>query len=167
MKGTGLAVIASTALASLALLSACAGFAHYGLEAGRSSEADVRGAMGTPAMEFANPDGTRQLAYPTGPLGTQTHMAFISGDGKLVRLEQVLDEAHFARIVPGQSTREDVRRLIGPPFQTLEFRNLGQVAWDYHFMDAWGYLADLSVMIDGAGRVAGKVVKRYEPRSRD
>lgn len=166
MNRAGLAGIAS-ALMSLVILSACAGLARHGLESGRSTEDDVRRAMGAPAMEFANPDGTRQLAYPTGPLGTQTHMVFIGAEGRLVGVEQVLDEDHFARVVPGRSTREDVRRLIGPPYQVVEFPNLGQVAWDYHFRDAWGYLADLSVMIDRGGVVAGKVVKRYEPRGRD
>ena len=153
--------------AALALLAGCAGFARLGLEPGRSTEAEVHRAMGEPAMEFALPDGSRRFAYPQGPLGTETFMATVDRDGRLVSLEQVLDEAHFARIVPGTSTREDVRRLIGPPWQTVDFANLAQVAWDYRFLDAWGYQADLSVMIDREGRVVGKVVQRIEPRGPD
>ena len=37
-----------------------------------------------------------------------------------MRLEQVLNEDHFARVVPGTTTGEEVRRLIGPPSRELD-----------------------------------------------
>lgn len=128
-------------------------------------ESEVQRTMGKPAMEFDLPDGSRQLVFPTGPLGTQTFMVYVK-DGNVRRAEQVLTDDTFARIQTGVATREDVRRAIGPPYRVVRFDNLRQVAWDYRFRDTWGYLADFSVMVDEKGVVANKVIIRMEP-SRD
>jgi outer membrane protein assembly factor BamE (lipoprotein component of BamABCDE complex) len=130
-----------------------------------TSEAEVRNAMGRPALELPNRDGSRQLAYPTGPFGLQTYMAHIAPDGRLIRVEQVLDDVRFHQIQPGM-TREELLRFIGPPFQTAYFGNLGQTAWDYRFRDTWGYVAILSVMLDDNGIVVGRSTQRIE-RDRD
>ncbi len=135
-----------------ALLAAgCAAMAFYGLEPGRSTEGDVRRALGEPASVFAAADGSRSLVFPQGPLGTQTYVASLGRDGRLANLEQVLSEESFGRIVPGRTTGRDVERLIGPPWRSIEFPNKRQVAWDYRFRDAWGYLAEFSVMLDERG----------------
>src|SRR5262249_41842822 len=130
-----------------------------------SSDGDVRRTMGQPALEFTNPDGSRQLAYPRGPLGTQTFMVHLGKDGLVQGVEQVLDEDHFPRVKAGR-TREELLRLIGPPGETMDFPRQQQVAWDYRFMDAWSYTAILSVMLDGHGTVTGKFTRRIEPRER-
>ena len=130
-----------------------------------ASEAEVRARMGAPALELSGPDGTRQLAYPTAPFGTQTFMAHIDRGGRLTRVEQVLDDVRFQQIQPGM-TREELLRFIGPPFQTGRFPNLRQTAWDYRFKDTWGYIAILSVMLDDNGIVVGRTTQRIE-RDRD
>ncbi len=149
--------LAAAALATLALLGGCA---YYGanLHPGISSEADVRHDMGAPAEVFDNSDGSKLLAFPRGPLGTQTFMAKISSDGKLQSLEQVLDEEHFDRIVVGKTNRDQVRRLIGPPGEVMEFPRLKQVAWTYRFRDLYTRLADFSVMLDPTGTVVRTVI---------
>ncbi len=125
-----------------------------------TDEVQVRAALGPPALVLKDPSGGSHLAYPNGPLGLTTHMARIGPDGKLVLLEQVLDEDHFSRLKRGETTEAEVLRLLGPPAKRMEFPRLGQVAWDYRFMDAWGYLAEHSVMIDGRGVYVGSVTKR-------
>ena len=155
----------ATAGALLAiLLSACSLHERYGLRPGASSAADVQRAMGAPGMELRNPDGSKQLAYTTGPAGTETFMVYLGRDGKLERIEQVLTDDRFNQLRPGTTTRDQVRAIIGPPHRTMRFDNLGQDAWEYRFQDAWGYLADFSVMIDDRGIVAGKAVRRIEGR---
>jgi hypothetical protein len=144
------------------MLAGCSALGFLGLEAGRSSESDVRRALGEPARTYADADGSRQLAFTTGPAGTQTYMAFIAPDGRLARFEQVLSNDQFRRIDPGTTTREQLERLIGPPWRTVDFPNLRQVAWDYVFNDEWGYTVDFSVMLDERGIVATTVYARRE-----
>ena len=138
--------------------------ATQGLRPG-ASEAEVRQAMGPPALEVPGTDGGRQLAFTSGPFGTQTFMVHVGPEGRVRQVEQVLDDSRFHAIQPGM-TREELLRHIGPPYQTLRFDNLRQTAWDYRFRDTWGYIAILSVMIDDEGRVAGRITQRIDPRER-
>ena len=156
----------AAALVVTVILAGCAAVAITRLEAGKSSEADVRAALGTPARSYADPDGSRQLVFPTGPEGTQTYMAFLAPDGRLARLEQVLNEEHFRRIEVGTTDRAQLERLIGPPWRTIDFPNKRQVAWDYVFQDTWQYTVDFSVMLDERGIVQERVSVRRD-RGRD
>src|SRR6185436_19126489 len=151
---------------SLALfLAACASYSGRGLQPGVSSEDEVRRTMGPPALELANPDGSRQLAYPRGPLGTETFMVRIGRDGLVQGMDQVLRDETFYRIVPG-ITKDDVLRLIGPPSEIMEFPRLQQVSWEYRYQDSWGYTAFLSVMIDRQGLVVGRTTRRLDRNDR-
>lgn len=124
-------------------------------------ESQARATLGAPAAEYDNPDGTRQLVYPRGPLGTETYMVWVKA-GTVQRVEQVLTDDNFFRIQSGVTTADQVRRMIGPPSRVVRFDNLQQFAWDYRFRDTWGYLAIFSVMVDDRGIVASKVVVRIE-----
>jgi outer membrane protein assembly factor BamE (lipoprotein component of BamABCDE complex) len=131
------------------------------LRPGVSSAEDVRQAMGTPALEMTNPDGSRQMAYPKGYFSEQTFMVHVGSDGKFQSIDQVLKDDTFYRIQPGQ-TRDDILRLLGPPLETMEFSRLQQVAWDYRYQDAWGYTAILSVMFNREGIVVGRTSRRLD-----
>ncbi len=52
--------------------------------------------------------------------------------------------------------------MIGPPGETWEFPRMQQVAWDYRFVDTWGYTAVFSVMFNPEGIVVGKFTRRIE-----
>ena len=146
-------------------LSACAAYDGSGLRPGVSSAEEVVRTMGPPALELANPDGSKSLAYPKGYFSGQTFMVRVGRDGLVQRVEQVLNEDHFYRIVPG-ITRDDVLRTIGPPIEVMDFERLQQTAWDYRYQDIWGYTAILSVMINRQGIVVGRHTRRIEPRDR-
>jgi hypothetical protein len=150
-----------------ALLAGCSILAVSRLEAGKSSEADVRASLGEPKRVFTNPDGSRQLAFASGPEGTQTFMAYVSPDGRLTRLEQVLTNEHLAKIDRGTMTSAQLERLIGPPWRTVDFPRKQQVAWDYVFRDEWGYKVDYSVMIDRNGVVVDTAYVRRDTGSKD
>ena len=143
------------------LASACAVEA---LRPGATAE-EVVSRMGQPAVELRDPDGTRHLAYPSGPFGMQTYMAHVGRDGRLQSVEQVLDDSRFNAINKGMST-DELLRLIGPPAQRVWFGNLRQTAWDYRYRDTWGYVAVLSVMVDEGGHVASRVTQRIERDNR-
>lgn len=143
------------------LLASCASYNGSSLRPGVSTEAELRQLMGEPAMQFANGDGSRQLAYPRGPLGTQTFMAHVSRDGIVEVVEPVLGDGTFNAIQPGL-TQDEVLRMIGPPRDTMAFPRLGHVAWDYKYQDTWGYPAIFSVTFDRDGRVVSKISQRLE-----
>lgn len=136
---------------AVAALAGCAAYSGYGLEPGVASQAQVVDTMGRPAMTFELEGGARRLAYPRGPLGTETFMVDVGADGRLVAIRQVLQDDVFARIRPGDS-RDNVLRLIGPP----------RADGLYRYVDSWGYLCDFSVDYDREGRVTSKFSRRLE-----
>jgi outer membrane protein assembly factor BamE (lipoprotein component of BamABCDE complex) len=144
-----------------AMAAGCAAYDGTGLRPGASTESDVRRVMGAPALELRDSDGSRHYYYPRGPLGHQTFVADVGEDGVLHEIRGVLSDATFNRIRPGL-TGDDVLRMIGPPREKAHFERLGQTAWDYKFVDTWGYPSILSVMLDKGDIVVGKVTRRIE-----
>jgi outer membrane protein assembly factor BamE (lipoprotein component of BamABCDE complex) len=145
----------------LAAMAGCASYDGRGLRPGVSTEAEVRQMMGEPAMQFPNPDGSRQLVYPRGPMGTQTFMVHVNGNGVVTEIEPVLNDEHFNRIQPGL-TKDDILRMLGPPRETMRFSLSGNEAWDYLYVDTWGYRAIFSVTFDPNGVVVSKFSRRIE-----
>ena len=145
--------------------SACASYSGSSLRAGSSTEAEVRATMGAPATELTSPDGTRSLFYPKGPMGTETFLVTIARDGTVGDIRNVLTDDTFSSIAPGM-TEQDVLRMIGPPGKTTPFPISNNHAWDYRFMDTWGYYAIFSVTFDANGIVVSKITNRLEGRER-
>lgn len=133
------------------LLSACAGYSGSNLKPGVSTRPEVVASMGEPAMNWKDPDGREQLAYPRGPAGTQTFMAFIGPDGRLERIEKVLNLEHFARIENGKSDMASVLRLLGPVWETnvAYFKARDELVWSWLFCDSWNQEAFFDVLFDG------------------
>jgi len=148
-------------VACLALLAGCASYSGTGLKPGVATEQDVRAAMGRPALEFAREDGGHTLAYPRGPLGTQTYMVDFGRDGRLAAIRPVLEDETFWRIQPGM-TREEILHLLGPPGDSMAYALSGNDSWEWRYMDTWGYLADFSVTFNRDGIVVGKFSRRID-----
>jgi hypothetical protein len=104
-------------------------------------------------MVWKNPDGSEQLAYPRGPAGTQTFMAYVGPDGKLQRIENVLNTANFARIQAGMS-KDQVLRILGPSGSqwTQFYSRSNQLAWSWLFCNSWNVQEFFDVMFDGTQR---------------
>jgi len=100
-----------------------------------ADEAAVRAEMGKPAEIVALAQGGEAWFYPRGRVGRQTFRAEIGADGRLKGIEQVLDEAHFDRLVDNQTTAEEARRIIGPPNYIYPVMGGSQV-WEYKYY--WG-----------------------------
>ena len=163
MKAFKQIVARATVISSTLFLSACATYGVNSLQPGVSPLPEVIATMGMPAMNWKDPDGREQLAYPSGPYGTQTYMVFIGADRRLERIEEVLDYPHFARIVIDKSTREDVLRLIGPPYApwTTYYEGFNQIAWEWNYCNAWRQVARFNVYFDAATGI----VRRTEQRT--
>ena len=144
----------SSGMRGLAILGAlivagCAGYDGSDLKPGVSMRPEVIVSMGRPAMAWKNPDGSEQLAYPRGPAGTQTFMVHLGPDGKLQRVEKVLDGSQFHRIQPGMS-KDEVLRVIGPSGSqwTQFYSRSNLLAWSWLFCNSWNVQEFFDVMFD-------------------
>ena len=119
------------AIFQVILLAGCAAYSGTGLKPGEAGLDDVLRVMGQPAMRWENPDGSLQLAYPHGPMGFHTYMVDIGKDGKLQRLENVLDPKVFANHScgydqePGVAYPRAVSAVLGGVFQGTRRTCLG------------------------------------------
>ncbi len=114
-----------------ALLSlAAGGCALSSLQPG-ASLAQTRQSLGLPSVEHRTADGGRRLLYR---MGLQTYALEFDPQDRLLRSENVLDEAHFNRIGPGM-TREQVREQLGQPTRVWAVRYRNQTVWSYSFDD--------------------------------
>lgn len=131
------------------LLAACASFDGRGLVVGQAVLDDVTRVMGRPKMEWAEADGSRQLAYPRGPMGAKTFMARLGPDGRLLKMENVLEPAFFSRI-KSNMTPDEVVRVLGPsePSWTRYFAARDELVWEWRYCDAWNQLARFDVLFD-------------------
>lgn len=119
------------ALALSFLLAACAGFEGRGLVPGHSTAAEVEALMGRAADKRPASGGETVYYFPRLPWGYATYAARIGPDGKLVALEQRLTEENIARLKPGVTRAEEVRDLLGPPFEPMKQALSGDEIWTY------------------------------------
>jgi len=157
------------ALAAALLLGGCAGYGGHGLQPGVASQEDVLAAMGQPALRWQDPDGRVQLAYPRGPGAPYTFMAFLAPDGRLEKIENVLVQRHFARIVAGKNDQAAVLRTLGPPVPqwTVYFGARNELVWEWPFCDDYNLLARFSVLFDNATGIVRSTQQRQDLRGRD
>lgn len=134
---------------SVLLLGACAAYSGHELKPDADRLEDVLRVMGQPAMRWQEVDGTAQLAYPRGPQGYHTYMVHIGADGKLRRIENVMDAKSFALIQPGM-TKTQVLRILGPsyPGWTEYYSARDELAWEWRFCDTWNDAARFNVLFD-------------------
>lgn len=141
--------------------AACASYGGSSLRPGSSTEAEVRATMGAPAAEFTAPDGSKELFYPKGPMGTDTFLVRVDGGGVMRDIGNVLKDETF-NVVQAGMTEQQILRMIGPPGRTMPFPISNTHAWDYRFIDTWGNYAIFSVTFDANGIVLSKFTTRIE-----
>jgi hypothetical protein len=161
-------LISAVILTGTALIAGCASYSGSSLQPGVASLPEVLATMGEPAMRWKNPDGSRQLAYPRGPFGTQTFMVYLGADQKLLHIDKVLEMEVFARIRVGMS-KEEVLRLIGPPQpqETQYFKARDELAWSWLFCDSWNGQAFLDVLFDATSGTVRSTGQRQNLVGRD
>jgi len=96
-------------------------------------------------------------------------MVFLGADGRLRRIENVLDVPHFARLEPGKSDQATVLRLLGPsdPAGTVYFKARDELVWEYRYCDDWGEATRFDVLFDAtSGLVRTTYQWRENPRFR-
>jgi hypothetical protein len=145
------------------LLAACAAYSGRGLVPGRSTLGDVLRIMGPPAMEWNDADGSRQLAYVRGPMGTQTFMVRSRPDGTLDSIGNVLEPGVFRQVTAGLDENQ-VLRLLGPPAPgwTTYFPGRDELAWQWRYCDEWNALARFTVLLDAGRKTVRSTMSQRE-----
>ena len=154
------------AMTAALFLSACAAYDGRGLMPGADRIEDVLRIMGQPAQRWQDADGAVQLSYPRGPMGYHSYMVHVAPDGKMLGIENVLDEKSFARVQPGMSM-EQVVRLLGPsqPEWSVYFPARDELVWEWRYCDAWSQAARFNVLFDkGKGTVRSTLAMTEEQR---
>jgi len=130
------------------LCVACAAYDGRGLKAGEARLEDVVRVMGNPAMQWREPDGSRQLAYPRG---IHTFMVDIGTDGRMKNIQNIMNMKTFAKIRPGM-TKSEVLRILGPSETsgTAYFKERDELVWEWRYCDEWNEAARFDVLFDGS-----------------
>ena len=118
-------------LGAVLAMAGCATFAPGALPPG-TPITEAREVVGGPTGEFPLSDGGTRLEFARGSFGRQTWMLDFDTTGRLVHTEQVLDEAHFATVVPGQ-TADEVRMRIGRPANVFNVGWQRLTVWNYRW----------------------------------
>jgi hypothetical protein len=137
----------AAALAAL-VLAACATPAS--LTPG-GSEADVLKAYGKPDSEFALPDGGKRFEYNRGEFMQRSWMVDIDRDGRVVGVDQVRDEAHFARLRLGVDDKASVHRQLGTPWKVEYYPPSKLTGWLYPYRESGVFYSVMTVMFDPSG----------------
>ena len=146
------------------LCAACATGPYATLQPGKATEDDVEALMGPSADRREMPDGETVRYYSRLPWGRQNYAARFGADGKLIAIEQRLTRANLDRLVPGTSTADDVRDLLGPPFEVLHFPRQASEVWTYPMQDVGGAVI-ANIEFTPGGRLVE--VRVYEQPSGD
>ena len=141
------------ALWAIAVLQAgCAAYSPQGVTPG-ASVGDAERAMGKTTGTYPLPGGGQRLEFARGPQGKHTYMLDFDAQGRLLRSEQVLNEAHFAQVRPGDGEQQVLAR-IGHPGQVTTVGRPGyyQSVWTYRY-DSAPFCLWFQVGLSPAGQV--------------
>ena len=121
------------ALAGL-MLGGCASYDGRGLQPGVSTVAQVEALMGPPAERRATADGGSVDVFVRAPLGRHTYLVTFGADGVMRNIDQVLTYANADKVIPGATTRAQVRELLGPPSDISRLPRQEREVWEYKWL---------------------------------
>lgn len=149
MRASALCIALAAALAA----AGCASYDGRGLVPGQSTARDVEALMGPPAERLTLAGGDSVWFYPRQPFGMQVYAVRLSAEGLVRAVEARLTEENVARLVPGASTKKDVRELFGPPWETGFLPRQQREVWGYKMENAARAMHDLYVQFSADGVV--------------
>jgi outer membrane protein assembly factor BamE (lipoprotein component of BamABCDE complex) len=126
-----------------------------------TSRADIEQRLGTPTAVHALPGGTR-LQYSRQPAGQQVFNLDLNAQGRLVRVDQVLDIERLQQIEVDRWTQDDVMREFGRPAVVERVARFDGGVWTYRYLEPFSHARLAHVHIDPRG-VVRKVVYTDEP----
>lgn len=139
------------------LLGACAA----PIIPGTSMESDVFAYFGKPADTRQLEGGRREFDYPRGPAGRETWRVTLSPEGRVLAVENLLEDPNFGRLKP-KMTKQEVDRILGRHFFTSEFPNLGEEVWSWRYTEFGNRMMYFNAHFD-----AGSGLLKYASRTPD
>jgi len=115
----------------LVLVTLAAGCASRNLVPGQSTAAEVEAAMGRAAEKRPGAGGETVYYYPQLPWGYASYAARIGADGRLIAVEQRLTLDNINRVKTGATRLDQVRDLLGPPYEPMKQARTGMEIWTY------------------------------------
>jgi hypothetical protein len=120
---------------ALSLAGFLAGCGSAGsLVPGQSSQADVRARLGAPTEVRKDRSGDELWEYAGGAEGHESYLVRIGADGKVKEVMQIVTQERLLGVVPGKTTKQEVRELLGRPAEA-RMTGVGET-W------SWRYVAD-------------------------
>src|SRR6185436_3261491 len=116
-----------------AVLAGCASFNGAGLVPGKSTGAEAEKLMGTPDQTLKLVNGDTALYFSRLPFGRAMYVVTVGPDGVMKSIEQRMEYATFAKVVPNASTKKDVSELLGPPGRQGRFDRQKLDWWEYRY----------------------------------
>lgn len=143
-----------------ALLAGCAGV-HQFVKPGTPRD-EIISRLGPPTGGCTLPMGER-LQYSLQPSGPQIYNLDLDAQGRLVKLEQVLEPELFSRIQVDVWTTAEVLCMYGKPAKVERVARFEGDIWSYLFtQNYWDWL--VSIHLDRSGVV--RMVTKTEARPR-
>lgn len=116
-----------------------------------ATRAEIEGRLGQPTGVYALSDGTR-LQYSRQPAGQQVYNLDLGADGRLLKVEQVMDAGWLQRIEVDRWTRETALINLGRPALIERVASWDGDIWTYRFEEATGS-RQVHLHLDNAGVV--------------
>lgn len=119
--------------------------------------------LGPAHVRVALPDGTQRWVYSRQPAGQQVFHLLFDAQQRLLRVEQVLQEASFQKLQPGTDNRQSVFSTFGKPALIEGVGNFKGDIWTYRIREN-SIDRQAHVFIDPQG-VVQRVMFTDEPRN--
>lgn len=117
----------------------------------------ARAKLGNPTGSYSLTGGGTRLQYSNQPFDQSVWNADFDAQGRLARVEQMMNDAAFSKVQSGKDTQNDVQRDFGRPADTFVYKLRNESAWMYRYFTHGGFKAAMFIYFDPAG-----VVKRTE-----
>lgn len=116
----------STTLLLIGALAGCA--APSAIRVGASAD-EVQQRLGKPTEVLKGAQGGELWDYVYGPEGVESWRFAIGSNRKVAGTTQLLTQERLHRVVPGVSTADDVKMLLGKPREVINLG--GETVWEW------------------------------------
>ena len=150
------------------LLAGCATFNGKDLMPGKSTGAEAETIMGAADQRVKLANGDSALYFSRLPYGRAMYVVTVGPDGVMKSLEQRMQNATFAKVVPNAWTKKEVSELLGPPGRQGRFDRHQRDWWEYRYLLAPDYrVVWVQFSDDGVVREMLDMLDPEEERKKD